>query len=296
MRLGILGGNVYIDFLISGIVELPAAFLILFTIERIGRHLPFATANIVSGAACLITAFIPEIGVIGACGQINGRGLNLGYVQSSLQAASDGSISIVYLNGDKCGSQGRYSTRVIFQCDDNPGSPVFDFKDGCEYVFIWRTSEACPVKRVMGKDCKVKDPRSGYEYNLMPLSGKDYEVKSAHDGHGNSYDLSSLARHNTNWVVLPQTGSKDQRYYINVCKSLVPQSGYESGLLFNVYCLLDGNVVCLYVKCSVWNGTSLLDLSPLIHLNGYYTATDEDLDKDKSPDFYINICQPLQSQ
>ncbi|KAL7888458.1 hypothetical protein AOLI_G00034320 [Acnodon oligacanthus] len=60
MRLGILGGNVYIDFLISGIVEFPAAFLILFTIERIGRRLPFATANIMSGAACFITAFIPE--------------------------------------------------------------------------------------------------------------------------------------------------------------------------------------------------------------------------------------------
>ncbi|XP_036437966.1 solute carrier family 22 member 2 [Colossoma macropomum] len=60
MRLGILGGNVYIDFLISGIMEFPAAFLILFTIERIGRRLPFAAANIVSGAACFITAFIPE--------------------------------------------------------------------------------------------------------------------------------------------------------------------------------------------------------------------------------------------
>ncbi|MCI4389673.1 hypothetical protein PGIGA_G00101320 [Pangasianodon gigas] len=60
MRLGILGGNVYIDFLISGLVEFPAAILILFTIDRIGRRLPFATANIVSGAACLITAFIPE--------------------------------------------------------------------------------------------------------------------------------------------------------------------------------------------------------------------------------------------
>lgn len=60
MRLGILGGNVYIDFLISGLVEFPAAFLILFTIERIGRRLPFATANIVAGASCLITAFIPE--------------------------------------------------------------------------------------------------------------------------------------------------------------------------------------------------------------------------------------------
>ncbi|KAJ8275138.1 hypothetical protein COCON_G00097630 [Conger conger] len=60
MRLGILGGNVYIDFLISGLVEFPAAFLILFTIERVGRRIPFASANIVSGLACLITAFIPE--------------------------------------------------------------------------------------------------------------------------------------------------------------------------------------------------------------------------------------------
>ncbi|XP_016120862.1 cation-independent mannose-6-phosphate receptor-like, partial [Sinocyclocheilus grahami] len=58
-------------------------------------------------------------GAIGACGQLKGRGVNLGYVQSSLQAAADGSISIVYLNGDKCGL-GRYSTRIIFQCDDSP--------------------------------------------------------------------------------------------------------------------------------------------------------------------------------
>ncbi|KAF7662092.1 hypothetical protein LDENG_00246520, partial [Lucifuga dentata] len=60
MRLGILGGNVYVDFLISGLVEFPAALLILFTIERIGRRLPFATANFLAGASCFITAFIPE--------------------------------------------------------------------------------------------------------------------------------------------------------------------------------------------------------------------------------------------
>uniref|UniRef100_A0A673C1F2 Solute carrier family 22 member 3 n=1 Tax=Sphaeramia orbicularis TaxID=375764 RepID=A0A673C1F2_9TELE len=60
MRLGILGGNVYLDFLIAGLLEFPAAFLILFTIERIGRRLPFASANFVAGAACFITAFIPE--------------------------------------------------------------------------------------------------------------------------------------------------------------------------------------------------------------------------------------------
>lgn len=30
-----------------------------------------------------------------------------------------------------------------------------------------------------GTNCKVKDPRSGYEFDLTPLSTKDYEVKSS---------------------------------------------------------------------------------------------------------------------
>ncbi|XP_056283622.1 solute carrier family 22 member 2 isoform X2 [Pseudoliparis swirei] len=60
LRVGITGGNIYVDFLISALVEFPAAFLILFTIERVGRRLPFSSANIVAGAACLVTAFIPD--------------------------------------------------------------------------------------------------------------------------------------------------------------------------------------------------------------------------------------------
>lgn len=60
MRLGIVGGNLYIDFFISGVVELPGALLILLTIERIGRRLPFAAGNITAGVACLVTAFLPE--------------------------------------------------------------------------------------------------------------------------------------------------------------------------------------------------------------------------------------------
>ncbi|XP_015228286.1 solute carrier family 22 member 2-like [Cyprinodon tularosa] len=60
MRVGITKGNVYIDFLICALVEFPAAFLIIFTIERIGRRLPFASANIVAGVSCIITAFIPD--------------------------------------------------------------------------------------------------------------------------------------------------------------------------------------------------------------------------------------------
>uniref|UniRef100_A0A1A7YLX5 Solute carrier family 22 member 3 n=1 Tax=Iconisemion striatum TaxID=60296 RepID=A0A1A7YLX5_9TELE len=60
MRVGIAGGNVYIDFFISSLVEFPAAFFIILTIERIGRRLPFAAANIVAGVSCLATAFIPD--------------------------------------------------------------------------------------------------------------------------------------------------------------------------------------------------------------------------------------------
>lgn len=60
MRLGIVGGNLYMNFFISGVVELPAALLILLTIERLGRRLPFAASNILAGVACLVTAFLPE--------------------------------------------------------------------------------------------------------------------------------------------------------------------------------------------------------------------------------------------
>ncbi|XP_003971522.2 solute carrier family 22 member 2-like [Takifugu rubripes] len=60
MRVGIARGNLYIDFLISSLMELPACLFILFTVERMGRRIPFCAANIVTGLACLITAFIPE--------------------------------------------------------------------------------------------------------------------------------------------------------------------------------------------------------------------------------------------
>uniref|UniRef100_W5NFE2 Insulin-like growth factor 2 receptor n=1 Tax=Lepisosteus oculatus TaxID=7918 RepID=W5NFE2_LEPOC len=280
-------------------------------------------------------------GPLGSCASFPDHSFNLGYIQASPQAAPDGSLSIVYLNGDKCG-QSRYSTRIIFQCDDSPGSPVFDRLNGCEYVFIWRTSEACPIHRAQGDHCRVRDPRSGYVFDFTKLSGKDYEVKSGQynyrfsvcsplhtkkcknsesasscqedtaqqdfpriaglatqnltyedgliminytngekchkiyerstaivficdhsknygtpvflketldctymfewhtelaclpfktiecsfkDGNGNSYDLSPLSLHNTNWVVEPMIGSTQKRYYINVCKSLVQQNG-----------------------------------------------------------------------
>ncbi|KAG9484081.1 hypothetical protein GDO78_009795 [Eleutherodactylus coqui] len=46
------------------------------------------------------------------------------------------------------------------------------------------------------------------------------------------------------------------------------------------------------IKCSVKNGTSLIDLSPLIKRVGYYEVL-QSTEKDGFSDFYINICQPL---
>ncbi|XP_024912478.1 cation-independent mannose-6-phosphate receptor isoform X2 [Cynoglossus semilaevis] len=117
-------------------------------------------------------------GPLGACGLIDGQVHNLGYIQSMPQVAEGGSISISYLNGDQCGPTSRYSTRIILQCDNNPGSPMFDRVAGCEYIFIWRTSEACPLKNSRGAHCRVRDTKSGYEFNLSSLKGKDYQVKS----------------------------------------------------------------------------------------------------------------------
>lgn len=84
---------------------------------------------------------------------------------------------------------------------------MFDREDNCEYVFIWRTSEACPIRKAQGKhvtdekhrdgvsgsarlefdpkilvfsgdNCRVHDPRSGYEFDLSSLKGQDFQVRN----------------------------------------------------------------------------------------------------------------------
>lgn len=60
MHLGIAGGNVYLDFFYSSLVEFPAALILVLTTERVGRRYPWALANLMAGVACLVTAFTPE--------------------------------------------------------------------------------------------------------------------------------------------------------------------------------------------------------------------------------------------
>lgn len=52
---------------------------------------------------------------VGSCLVSEEKSWNLGVVQISPQAAENGSLSIVYVNGDKCENQ-RFSTRITLEC------------------------------------------------------------------------------------------------------------------------------------------------------------------------------------
>ncbi|XP_070317570.1 solute carrier family 22 member 1 isoform X2 [Odocoileus virginianus] len=60
MHVGATGGNLYLDFLYSALVEFPASFIILVTIDRFGRRYPLAMSNLAAGLACFIMVFIPH--------------------------------------------------------------------------------------------------------------------------------------------------------------------------------------------------------------------------------------------
>ncbi|XP_020842396.1 solute carrier family 22 member 1-like [Phascolarctos cinereus] len=60
MYMGATAVNLHLDFLYSSLVEFPASFIIIFTIDRVGRRYPLATSNFIGGVVCLILIFIPD--------------------------------------------------------------------------------------------------------------------------------------------------------------------------------------------------------------------------------------------
>ncbi|KAJ6664572.1 hypothetical protein lerEdw1_006145 [Lerista edwardsae] len=71
MHMGIAGGDIYLDFFYSALVEFPSAIILILTVDRIGRRYPWAAANLIAGAACLVMVLVPEavIGLID-CGLV----------------------------------------------------------------------------------------------------------------------------------------------------------------------------------------------------------------------------------
>ena len=58
LGVGSLGVNIYIASALSFVVEIPGSILIVPPIEYWGRRLPYIALMLISGIACLITAFI----------------------------------------------------------------------------------------------------------------------------------------------------------------------------------------------------------------------------------------------
>lgn len=54
-----LGGNDYVNFVISGIVEVPAYTILIFTLNRWGRKIILCGCMMMSGLALLATLFVP---------------------------------------------------------------------------------------------------------------------------------------------------------------------------------------------------------------------------------------------
>ncbi|XP_070542002.1 organic cation transporter protein-like [Ptychodera flava] len=56
----LLAGNRYLNFFLSGAVEIPAYILSAIIVSYFGRRIPLCIFHVVGGIACIITGFIPE--------------------------------------------------------------------------------------------------------------------------------------------------------------------------------------------------------------------------------------------
>ena len=57
-----LGGNFYVNFALSGVVEFPAYGLCLLLLDRIGRKRLHCMAMVLGGVFCISTAFTTTFG------------------------------------------------------------------------------------------------------------------------------------------------------------------------------------------------------------------------------------------
>ncbi|KAJ1531581.1 hypothetical protein ONE63_000253 [Megalurothrips usitatus] len=62
LNINYLPGNLYVNTVISGLVEVPSIALSILFLLKTGRRWPFCLTLVVGGVACLLTLFVPEEG------------------------------------------------------------------------------------------------------------------------------------------------------------------------------------------------------------------------------------------
>ncbi|XP_037081659.1 cation-independent mannose-6-phosphate receptor-like [Pollicipes pollicipes] len=109
--------------------------------------------------------------------QAGSESVSLGRVAGEPTLKADGSLSVVYSNGSRCGS-GTYSSEVQLVCGPDDGRPVLQGTRGpCAFVFVWETAAACGDQESSGADCRVRDPLYGYELDVSSLRRRqDYAI------------------------------------------------------------------------------------------------------------------------
>jgi len=109
----------------------------------------------------------------------------IGHAVNEPEIRSNGDIVLRYTLPEEstnlCHDMYRRKTLITLTClPGTRGEPVYvGESDECEYHFTWATSAACNIaNRTRGADCKVRDPVTGVEYDLSPLSLKRQSFES----------------------------------------------------------------------------------------------------------------------
>ncbi|CAL1527175.1 unnamed protein product [Lymnaea stagnalis] len=145
-------------------------------------------------------------------------------------------VKLIYTNGDSCVDEDnikrKFTTTIHFACVKGklvggPTSPLMI--SPCEYSILWETEAACAIDNVQTQDtenstCTVKDPNSGFVFNLTPLA-KD-----------SGYDILDI------------TGSKT--FKVNLCHAL-PDSVCGTFSVSNSTGVCDGQTAVAQVSSSL---------------------------------------------
>ena len=85
---------------------------------------------------------------------------------------NDYEIVMTMVADNQCeGSSEKKKTIIKFVCDKSAvvSDPYFGSDDGCTVIFMWKTAYACVVTEEASNDCKVKDPITGYAFDMNSL-------------------------------------------------------------------------------------------------------------------------------